>query len=817
MKLKYNPDCQMCNLYKDSKHVCLYGQGPAHPSLMIIGDQVKENEDSVGSPFRGKSGKALEMILRELDLERNEVYLTNAVKCRGEDKASKKEIQTCKMYLEDEIKRVKPERIVLMGTTAMQSVLGMTGLDKNRRKEFLPYGIPTYVTYHPDVCFYRGPQFASEIAEDVAFALGREEMEETEIEFTWIDKNDIDWDEWITPYMCLDIETNDNTDPFIPGSKITEISVTNLNNEVVYIKGEKKAIRFVNKFIKRAVKAGVIVVGHSFKFDCKFMRHRGLWQKTFLKLKVFDTLVAASFIDENYPNKSLEHLCQVWLGLRPWKTMIEKNRKHYNALDVVNNLALAMKFLDEMKEIGVMNCFNMDMECLKALVEIELSGFHANKKKLINLDKKYTAAIIKAGAKIPVDNPNSNQQIARCLYIDNSIRPFEEAYIDDKIRKIKKSIRKAQRENKEFRQHLSTKEDILVKLINRYKDKPKLEKKRQLCIDVLRYRTLESMRSKFTHGWRKRLREDDCLHGDYKLAKSVFGDKGSDGGTITGRLGMKDPNMMQVPRKRMTKDEELNEKGYITQSLPVSWNIKNVINSRFDGGFIFQGDADQAEMRGTANFTGDKFMIQTYKDGRDLHQETANKIFKVDNADGFKRKKAKTTNFGVIYGGSAWTVANKMNIPKSEAQAFINDHKKEFPQVWAWREKEELKIIKSGQAVNVFGRIRHLQGATRATAHGRAKIREGLNFLIQGPVAELTKYIMTLMTKALIMGNYQSCVIGNVHDAILIDIHPNEKEEVITLFKKISKRGHKVLNNYPIPFIFSMDIGPTWAELKEIQ
>ena len=162
-------------------------------------------------------------------------------------------------------------------------------------------------------------------------------------------------------------------------------------------------------------------------------------------------------------------------------------------------------------------------------------------------------------------------------------------------------------------------------------------------------------------------------------------------------------------------------------------------------------------------------------------------------------------------------MAVKMDVTRQEMQGFMDNYAKRFKVGWKWRDTEAGKIIKNGNARNVFGRIRHLPGASQATPMGRAKIREGVNFLVQGPVAELTKYVMTKITFALIKGGFKSCVIGNIHDAIVTDIHPKEKEEVSQVIDKFTKKGHVILSKYPVPFVFTSEIGPNLMETKEIE
>lgn len=840
----YNPDCSDCKLSRNTNHVCMYGKGPTKPKLMIVAEDLSELGDKTGKLLQGKAGSVIDVVLHNLDMTREDVYITNAIKCAvpDGDKPKQSEIKACKKYLIDEIRRIEPEVVVALGTVPMKMLLNISGVDKNRRRIFEEHDTKVVVTYHPSICFYKGAAFANEIRDDIMYALG--ELKENNIPFTWIDE--IDWEEFITKDVTMDIETNDHVDPFEDGAIITEVSFCNDRNEVFFVKGQKNIIREVNEFIKLAVEKGTTVIGHNIKSDFKHLRYHGLDQLNHIKLKIFDTLIAFSHIDENYPNKGLEHLSQIWLGVPAWKHLYNDptQRKLYSALDVVNNHALKSKALELLKEQNLEYIFWQDMETSKALVEIELNGMKVHETRLRNLDIRYSKAVKEAAALIPVENPNSTQQIAKLLYIERKFPIPENAYLDSKTKKKKKTIIEAQQKYEEelkeaqeskdqkrikevlsrknqWKKFLATDETTIKDIMKEVEEEDDL----RLLANVLRYRTLETMRNKFTHGWRIRVRKDGCLHGTYVIAKSALGDKDSEGGTVTGRLGMKEPNLMQVPRERITPEDEMADNlkkygiAFQIESLPYDWNVKRCIISRFKGGDILQADADQAEMRGAANFSGDPVMIKIFLDGVDIHLGTAAAIVGVaiEEVTKFQRKGAKTINFGIVYGSSVWTMAIKADTTKEEMQKFFDAYIARFKIFWRWKKKEEEKILAQGYAKNVFGRIRHLPGVSRITASGRAKLREGINFLVQGPVAELTKYIMTKLTFKMITKGMKSLVIGNVHDAILADRHPEEREEVLRLVNYYAEKSHPLLKKYPIPFVFTKDIGPNWMDAKEIE
>lgn len=816
----YNPDCDLCQISESSRHRCIYGQGGINPKVMFIIEAPGETEDKTGRTFSGRERKALDLITQNCGLEEDEVYITNAVKCRpyNDRKPKQSEIKNCKRYLEDEVKRINPKVIVTLGATPLRAVLGLSGIDKVRRRQFESFdGVPTFATYHPSIAYYKGPSFINEIYDDVMFALG--ELEEESIDFTFLDEEP-DFEDWFTPMMCLDIETNDSTDPFVPGSTITEVGVVNERNEVYHITGVKRVIRFVDRYMEYAVKHNTLTVGHNIKSDFRHLRYHGANQKLFIKLRIFDTLVAMSHIDENYPNKSLEHLSQVWLGVPAWKHLWDVDRTKYNCYDVVNNLALAKVFIKELNKQDLSYIFMQDMETEKALVEIELNGMKANEAALRVLKKIYNKELVRIARLIPIRNPSSAQQVATYIYKTLELPIPEAAYLDDN-KQLKESIKNAKAEGKNWHKWLGTSQEIMLEIMREIDD----ETHKRLLANLIRYRSLSTIFSTFIKGWLDKIREDGCLHTTYALAKSQFGDKGSEGGAVTGRLGSKDPNLMNIPREKVSEEEELEENlkkygiKFLMEAIPKAWNVKQCITSRFEGGEILQADADQAEMRGAANFSDDKVMIQIFLDGIDIHLGTAAAVenLPLDKVSKVQRKGAKTCNFGVVYGSSIGTMALKMGVTFEWMKNFIEKFKKRFSTFWTWKEAEEEKILKQGYARNVFGRVRHLPGVSRHTGSGRAKLREGINFLVQGPVAELTKYFMTKLTFKFIKLGLKSLVIGNIHDAVVVDIHPDERATVIEIVKELGHRSHPLLRKYPVPFIFTIDIGPNLMDTTELE
>src|SRR6218665_2377441 len=151
LKMKNDPDCQSCALHKTANTVCLLGNGPKRSDVMIIGEAPGKTEDETGEPFAGRSGALLNKLLAKAGIDREDVYVCNAVSCRPPDNRTPKktEIAACREWLEYQIAMVKPKYILTLGNIPLQSLLGITGVKKHRGKPIEKDGITILPTFHP--------------------------------------------------------------------------------------------------------------------------------------------------------------------------------------------------------------------------------------------------------------------------------------------------------------------------------------------------------------------------------------------------------------------------------------------------------------------------------------------------------------------------------------------------------------------------------------------------------------------------------------------------------------------------------------------
>ena len=151
------PDCTRCPLHENAQTVCLLGNGPTPAKLMAIGEAPGAREDDVSEPFSGKAGEVLDEALEANGIPRRLFYVTNAAKCRppGNRKPKKAEIVACNVFLRAELRIHEPKFVLLLGDSALQGALGMTGIMKNRQRVVVRDGVKYFIALHPAAGLHR--------------------------------------------------------------------------------------------------------------------------------------------------------------------------------------------------------------------------------------------------------------------------------------------------------------------------------------------------------------------------------------------------------------------------------------------------------------------------------------------------------------------------------------------------------------------------------------------------------------------------------------------------------------------------------------
>ncbi len=296
---------------------------------------------------------------------------------------------------------------------------------------------------------------------------------------------------------------------------------------------------------------------------------------------------------------------------------------------------------------------------------------------------------------------------------------------------------------------MSTGAEVLEEIINSHEIVPVL----------LRYRKVSKLYSTYIEGLKPHIDENDLVHTSFKQTL-----------TTTGRLSSVEPNLQNIP----IRSEESRE----VRSIYIARNPNNV---------LIDADYSQIELRLLAHFSGDPFFVGAFKEGLDIHTQTACQVFGVtkENVTSDMRRIAKVVNFGVIYGISNFGLANDLKITNKEAQAYIDGFYSQHPLVRSYMDNA-VKIAKeTGRVSTILGRTRKMVDINSSNYMIRTRAeRASQNMPLQGSAADIIKLAMLKVYNALKKGSYKAKLIMQVHDELIIDCPLDEKEEVMALLKE---------------------------------
>jgi DNA polymerase-1 len=263
---------------------------------------------------------------------------------------------------------------------------------------------------------------------------------------------------------------------------------------------------------------------------------------------------------------------------------------------------------------------------------------------------------------------------------------------------------------------------------------------------------------------------------------------------VTGRLSSDNPNLQNIPIRT--------ERGREIRKAFIPRNNKYVLLS---------ADYSQIELRIIAELSGDTGMIDAFKSGEDIHATTASKVYGVELKDvtGDMRRSAKMVNFGIIYGISAFGLADRLNISRTEAKGIIENYFKQYPFVKDYMDLSIEKAREKGYVETILGRRRYLRDINSAnqTVRGFAE-RNAINAPIQGSAADMIKIAMINIDSDLKKKKLKSKMLLQVHDELVFDVLKEELDEV----KKLVEKRMKTALPLKVPVEVSSGTGKNWLE-----
>ena len=433
----------------------------------------------------------------------------------------------------------------------------------------------------------------------------------------------------------------------------------------------------------------------------------------------------------------------------------------YAAEDADITLQLKHVFVPLLKEKEVERVFeSVENPLVRVLTDMEFEGvkidnnFLNEYSKLLEVDAKQFEENVYAQAGVRF-NLASPKQLGEVL--------FDKLKLDPKAKKTKTG-------------QYATGEDVLVKLSNQHK----------IVDDILGFRELTKLKSTYVDALPLMINpKTGRVHTSYAQAVAV-----------TGRLSSTNPNLQNIPIRTARGRE-----------------IRKAFIPREPGRILMSADYSQIELRIVAAISADPNMCAAFKAGIDIHTATAAKVYGVDVADVTKemRYKAKSVNFGIIYGQGAFGLADNLGISRTEAKEIIDNYKKEFPNIQEYMDLQVALAKEKGYVETLMGRKRWLKdiNSSNFTVRGFAE-RNAINSPIQGTAADMIKLAMIKVHAQMGAGNWGSKMILQVHDELVFDAVPEEADALEKLIIECMTTALPLPNGVPVEA--EVGRGNNWLE-----
>lgn len=572
--------------------------------------------------------------------------------------------------------------------------------------------------------------------------------------------------------ICFDTETT--------GTDANNVELVGMSFSVKAAEGyyvpvsadQAEANRQVELFSGLFSDPNITWVGQNLKYDLLVMK----WYGQSFPGKIFDTMVA-HYVIEPEGRRNMDLLSEKYLGYTPVSIteLIGKKGKNqgnmrdvpaekaadYAAEDADITLQLKEVFKPLIKEKAVEKVFyEADLPLVKVLADMEFEGIRVDEDFLKNYSSvlESDAAIFEkqvyeaAGVHFNLASP---KQLGEVL--------FEKLKLDPKAKKTKTG-------------QYATGEDVLSKLAVQHK----------IADDILSFRELTKLRNTYVDAIPQLINpKTGRVHTSYNQTL-----------VVTGRLSSNNPNLQNIP-VRTERGKE----------------IRKAFIPRDEDHVLFSADYSQIELRVVAAISGDKNMCEAFKSGADIHTATAAKVFGVNESEVTKeqRYKAKSVNFGIIYGQGAFGLGQNLGISRTEAKTIIDNYKTEFSGISKYMEDTIARAQQNGYVETLLGRkawIRDINSAN-FTVKGFAE-RVAINAPIQGTAADMIKLAMIGIHKEMQQRKLRSKMILQVHDELVFDVHKDELDELKILV--LNKMQTALPLPEDVPVVAEIGTGNSWLE-----
>lgn len=511
-------------------------------------------------------------------------------------------------------------------------------------------------------------------------------------------------------------------------------------------------------------------IGQNVKFDLMVLRRLGVA----VRGRKYDTMILHYLLDPE-SRHNMNMLAERYLNYRPIEieTLIGKGQKQltmdlvnvervkeYAAEDADVTLQLKQVLLPMVERIGLHDLyFEIEEPMIEVLADIEMAGVRIDSAALaeyaveLNRTMAELEAAIRTEAGEPSLNINSTRQLGEVLFAKMRIA-----------------------------------------------EKPKMTKTKQLCTDeeylqtfahkhrivdlILEYRGVKKLLSTYVEALPQLVnRTTGRIHTSFNQAV-----------TATGRLSSTNPNLQNIP----VRDE-------------MGRRIRKAFIPSDDDHLLLSADYSQVELRLMAHLSGDESLIAAFEHGEDIHAATAARLFGKPLAEVTpeERRRAKTANFGIIYGISPFGLSQRLEIPRKEAKEIIDGYFRSYPKVKEYMDRVVEKAREEGFVATIFGRRRYLNdiASHNAVARGLAE-RNAVNAPIQGSAADIMKIAMIDVHRRFAAEGIRSQVILQVHDELVVDMLREEQEQVVRIVTESMESAARL----KVRLVADAGVGRNWLE-----
>lgn len=511
-------------------------------------------------------------------------------------------------------------------------------------------------------------------------------------------------------------------------------------------------------------------VGQNLKYDIKVLSNYDMT----VKGPLFDTMIAHYLINPDMRH-NMDVLAETYLNYQPVSIteLIGKKGKNqlsmrevpleeqteYAVEDADITYQLKEHFIKELESGNLTKLFtDVEVPLVSVLSAMEIEGINLDPNFLAELSKDLTTDIERlekgiyeqAGEEFNIGSP---KQLGPIL--------FDKLKLVDKPKKTKTG-------------QYSTAEDVLSYLA----------KDHQIVADILEWRQYKKLQSTYVDALPNEINpKTNRIHTVYAQAVAA-----------TGRLSSNNPNLQNIPIRT--------ERGR---------QVRKAFVPRDENYVLLAADYSQIELRIIAALSKEDTMIQSFKDGADIHASTASRVFNVplEEVTREQRSNAKTVNFGIIYGVSAFGLSNQTSLTRSESKELIDTYYETYPKLKAYIANQVAFAREKGYVETVLGRRRYLKdiNSRNAIVRGAAE-RNAVNAPIQGSAADIIKLAMINIHKRFETEGFQSKMLLQVHDELVFDAHKDELETIKPIIKEEMENAFKM----EVPLDVEIGIGQNWLE-----